>query len=254
MAADSISFSIEGEISLDTLADSMEALKGLLRALSSQHAPGSNIKWIVEDLAGGSVRTRLRGSADGNNADDVAAVASQYAAIGRAAAQREELPCADVVVEAVDRLLSAVQADGSEAIFEADGVTSRVDLSVWQRHVATRRSRSIGSVTGVINGINGSGQPYISVYEPGRGAAVRCYVNDDQLRWALNAWGESVYVRGRLTRDKRTRRKLEIRQIMTYWVVEDGEKRRFESARGAIQWRPQDPSPAQFIRELRDAE
>ncbi len=255
MAANSISFSIEGEITLDTLSDSMEALKRLLRELSSELVPGSNIRWIVDDLKGGSVHTTFRGSADGSSdMDDVAAVARQYAAIGQAAAMSDELPYADDVVEAVEELLSVAQSEGSEAIFEANGKTSRVNLMAWNRQLATGRSRAIGSVTGVIKGINGSGQPYISVYEQDRGAAVRCYVNEEQLRWALSAWGATVYVRGRLTRDRGSRRKREIRQIISFRVIEEQKNKRFESAFGAGEWRPGDPSSVELIRAVRDAE
>ena len=251
----SISFSIEGEVTLDTLSESMEALKRLLRELSSELVPGSNIKWIVEDLKGGSLHTTFRGSAaDSTKIDDVATVARQYAAIGEAVARSEPLPCAEDVVEAVEQLLAVAQTEGSEAIFEADGKTSRVDLGAWNRQLVTGRSRAIGSVTGVIKGINGSGQPYINVYEEDRGPAVRCYVNDEQLKWALSVWGETVYIHGRLTRDRGSRRKREIRQIIKYRVVQKESNARFESAFGVGQWRLGDPSSVDLIRAARDAD
>ena len=253
--ANSISFAIEGEVTLDTLSESMEALKRLLRELSTELVPESNIRWIVENLSGGSLHTTFRGSAtDSSKMEDVATVARRYADIGEAVASSEELPCAADVVEAVEELLAVAQAGGTEAIFQADGKTARVNLAAWNRRLATGRSRAIGSVTGVIKGINGSGQPYINVYEDDRGPAVRCYVNDEQLKWALSVWGETVYVHGRLARDRLTRQKREIRQIIRYRVVQKQENARFENAFGAGQWRSGDPLPADLIRAVRDAD
>lgn len=255
MAADSISFSIEGEITLDTLSDSMEALKRLLTELTSELVPGSKIKWIVDDLKGGSVHSTFRGSAiGGGSMDDVTTVAREYAAIGDAVARSDELPCAGQVVEAVEDLLAIAQSEGSEAIFEADGKESRVNLRAWNRRLVTGRSRAIGSVTGVIKGINGSGQPYISVYENDRGPAVRCYVSDEQLMWALSAWGMTVYVHGHLTRDAASRRKREIRQIIRYRVVPEPTTKHFEDAFGVGEWRSGDPSSVELIRAARDAD
>ena len=253
MTDQSISFSIEGEITLDTLCDSMEALKRLLRQLTSEIVPGSNIRWVVDELQAASLHTTFRGDAVADSsAEDVTKVAKEYAAIGEAVAHGDELPCAAEVVEAVEELLSAAQQDGSEAVFIADGKTSRVDLRAWNRKLATGRSRALGSVTGVIKGINGSGQPYITIYERERGAAVRCYVNEKQLKWALSAWGATVYVQGRLTRERSSRRKREIRQIINYRVVSDNRTGRFEEAFGVGEWQVGDPSSVQLIRAIRD--
>ena len=255
MAMDSISFSIEGEITLDTLSESMEALKKLLRRLTAELAPGADIRWVVDDLKGGSVHTTLRGSAvTGGSLDDVGKVAKGYAAIGRAVEKGEELPCGEEVIEAVEELLLAAKEDGSEATIAVEGEASRIDLQAWNRQLTSGRSRAIGSVTGVIKGINGSGQPYISVYGHEGGAAVRCFVDEEQLKWALTAWGATVYVQGRLTRDKRSRRRRDIRQIIRYWMIDKEKNGRFEDAFGVGEWRPGDPSSVELIRAARDSD
>lgn len=254
MATDTISFSVTGEITLDTLSASLDALRTLLSRLSSELAPDADIRWIVNELKAGSVHTTLRGSvAEAGSVDDVDAVTRGYAAIGRAVQQGDEPPCGDMVVEAVEELLSAAKQGGTEATIEAGGKSSTINLQTWRPRSAAGQSRAIGSVIGIIKGINASRQPYVSVYEPNGGSAVRCFVDDQQLKWALSAWGETVYIQGQLTRDRASRRKREIRRIINYHVMGVDRVRRFEDAFGVGNWQPGDPTSVELIRASRDS-
>ncbi len=254
MATNSVSFSLEGEISLDTLAKTAASLKKVLSELATEVVPGAEIRWVVDELASGGMRTTVRGCVSkGSKPSDVDKIARQYVAIGRAAGNGQALPCSDKVVDAVEELLWIAKAEGSEAIFGANGDASRIDLQSWSRMQTSAQSRAIGSVVGVIKGINGQRQPYVSVYEQGSNAAVRCFVDQEQLKWALASWGSKVFIRGHLTRDRRSRRKREIRQIITYRVADDSKSDRFEDAFGVGQWQPGDPTSVDLVRASRES-
>ena len=255
MPNDTISFGIDGEVTIKTVEDTVVSLRKVLDRLTADVAPWAKVTWVLGELDGGSLRATFRGCpAEGGSDSDVTSIVTRYADVGVAVAAGKELPCTEGVVQAVEDLLSVAQRSGSEATFAADGRTLRVDLRTWKHSHARGASRAIGSVTGVIKGISASGQPHISVYESANARAVRCYVTEEQLQWALSAWGETVYVLGNLTRDRNSRGKREIRQVIKYRVLQDEMGSRFEDAFGVGKWQPGDPTSVAVIRAARDEE
>ncbi len=255
MTEETISFAIDGEVTLEILAGTTDALHQLLRQLSGEAAPGAKIKWLLRHLEGGSLHTAFAASSH-TEADRERArrVTEQYLDLGRAYERGEQPLSSDAVLEAAETLLSRAQASGTAARFGAGGQMAIVDLRRWAPSAARGWTKSIGSVTGTLEAINLHGQPYVTVYEQCSGQRVRCYLSPAQRDLAASSLGKRVLVRGTLTQEAQTRRKREIRKIIKIDVLAEAGEYRMENAFGAGRWQDGYPTSDMIIRELRDWE
>lgn len=69
---------------LDVFAESMQRFRRLIDVLTQEVSGKANIRWIVDDLAGGSAIATIRGEAE--QEEDVERVVRAYPIVGRSLA------------------------------------------------------------------------------------------------------------------------------------------------------------------------
>ncbi len=250
-----VSLGLEGDVTIETVAKSAEALHRLLVALAGEVGPTVKIEWVPEDLRIGSLHSTYQAKLlEGTTVGEAGQVVENYGHLGERLERHEELPNSQDVVGAAERLLKDVRASAHELVLGTASGDAVVDLRAARPIKRIERQQSIGSATGRVQTLSGRTSLQFVLYEEWTDQAVRCYAQEHQAEELRAIWGRRVRVKGALTRIPRTRRILSIRNISVIEALPEEPPARFESARGAIQWRPQDLSPAQFIRELRDAE
>ncbi len=250
-----VSLGLEGDVTIETVAKSAAALHRLLVALAGEVGPTVKIEWVPEDLRVGSLHSTYQAKLlEDTTVGEAGQVVERYGRLGERLGRHEELPNSQDVVGAAERLLSDVRASAYELVLGTASGDAIVDLRTAPTTKRIERRSSIGSATGRVQTLSGRTSLQFVLYEEWTDQAIRCYAQEHQAEELRAIWGRRVRVQGTLTRMPRTRRILSIRNISEIEALPDEPPSRFESARGAIQWRPQDPSPAQFVRELRDAE
>ena len=253
MRNDTLTFALDGQVTIDTLVKSVVELRKVVSGLTREVAPGANLDWIVEDLRGGSMAVEMRGS-PGPESDltDVEAVSDAWLALGRQMAEGSEPAYSADVVRSCRELRRIAHGGDNRMTFgnTIDDVVIRTDAQV--RTPAPTKSR--GSVTGRIQTISRRRSLKFTLYELRTDVAVQCYLGSDQQELMRERWGRLACVRGTLTRDFDSGRPLSVRQITDIEIMDDLPVHHFERGRGVSPWRPGDTPSEEIIRELRDAE
>lgn len=251
----SVSLGLDGDVTIETVAKSAEALHRLLVALAGEVGPTVEIEWVPEDLRIGSLYSTYWARPVGTTTTaEAGQVVENYCQLGEQLERHEELPNSKEVVDAVDRLLGQACSSAEELVLGTPSGDAVIDLRAVQPKPRSEPHKSVGSVTGRVQTLSGRTSLQFVLYREWTDEAIRCYARDDQVEALRAIWGRRARVGGMLTRVLRTRRIVSIRDITTIEPLPDEPGQRFEEARGAIEWSPGHPSPEHFIRELRDGE
>lgn len=250
-----VSMGLEGDVTIASVAKSTEALRQLLIALAGEVGSSVKIDWVPEDLRIGSLYSIYRARPRGDTTvAEAGRVVERYCELGERLERHEELPNDQDVVDAVDRLLKQARMTADELVLGTPSRDAIIDLRTERPSVHRAAYNSYGSVTGRVQTLSDRQSLQFVLYQEWTEQAVRCYARADQGEELRAIWGKRVCVHGEITRTHQTRRIVSIRHVSAIDVLPDEPERRFEDARGVLQWSPEDPSPERFIRELRDAE
>ena len=253
MQNDTLTFALDGQVTIDTLVKSVVELRRVVSGLSREVAPGANLSWIVEDLRGGSMAVEMRGASEtGASLSDVEAVSDAWLTLGRQMAEGSEPTYSMDVIRSCRELRRIAHSGGNRMTIgnTIDDVVIRTD----GQSQTPAPTRSYGSVTGRIQTISSRRSLKFTLYELRTDVAVQCYLGSGQQELMRERWGRLACVRGTLTRDFDTGLPLSVRQITDIEIMTDLPAYRFEQARGVSPWRPGDTPAEEMIRELRDAE
>ena len=113
---------------------------------------------------------------------------------------------------------------------------------------------SFGAIEGVVQTLSSRRGLRFTLYDSAYDKAVSCYLEQGREDMMRNVWGRRAVIEGRVTRDPETGRPLSIRRVAAVEVVPDYPPGSYRLARGIIPLRPDDPSPEEAIRRVRDAE
>jgi len=253
MSGQTISFSIGGEVSLSALKRSIEQFQKIIDGLGADVAPGSKLRWVVDDLRGGSMAVTVRGlSASESEARAEEAVADGWLKLGRQLADGKPLSFSKPVVEATEALQRSARGCAPAMIFGSNG--DDIVISTDPSGSAPTSMISFGSVTGRVQTVSNRNSLRFTIYQDHTDLAVPCYLRQGQEEQVRGTWGRRACVSGTLSRDAVSGRPLALREITDIELFPDVPVRRFEDARATGVWSPGDPLPEELIRELRDAE
>jgi hypothetical protein len=255
MANESVTLALDGDIGLAEFAIAVTHLRDLVRSLASEVAPGARIDWYIEHLDSSSAVVTARAESDDDAS--VALVTRGYLAVGRALEAREPIPFSSPVKSAALEIASVIDGRVEAVRFEtseADAVVRGYDSVVEPAFERQPLRRSWGAVEGVVQTLSSRRGLRFTLFDTIYDKAVSCYLSEGQEDLMRNAWGRRALVEGAVTREPDTGRPISIRQIIDVEILPDYPAGSYRLARGVIPLAPNDPSPEEAIRRVRDAQ
>lgn len=260
---DSLTITLEGEVTLQVFTRTLVSLQDLINAISHEVAGKADIRWVITGLESGSTTATMRGIERSANQFPVTRVIEAYEEVGESLQSNRPPPerlGAAVALRVADfkRVVTShvtdvrMETEDFDAILKVDHLSPVTPIGEPMRLVE-KPNWSYGSVRGRVQAASSRGQLRFTLYESVNDRAVSCYLGEHQDALITENWGRSVYVSGRVTRDPDTGRPLAIRRITEMVPVPEFEPGSWRDAKGAYGWRDGDPLPERVIRESRDA-
>lgn len=253
MALETVTFELQGDVSLEQFSSGVQHFAGLVKALSTG-ANASGLRWVIVGLeAGSAIATAGAVRENGYRVDQVEQVVRSYLEVGEALAGGHAIPF-DPPVQKEARALAGILKTGVRAIrFE----TAEADAIV-EEMPAVRRAMGVanhGAVTGRVQSLSSRAGLRFTLFDLLNDRPVSCYLTEGSEDLMRDVWDMVATVEGLVSRDPVTGRPLAVRKITRVAVVHDeGEPDGYRRARGA-QLRVAGEAPAEErIRRLRDAQ
>jgi len=253
---DSVTFRIDGEVTIDELGLAFGRFAELLAALQEQGE--ANVRWVLADLSYSSaIAVAQAVPQDDDAVAAVPALVRSYLDAAKFADGRIEI----VGLGAIgSRVLDAVLA-----LTELAGVTHAVVLETDEDDVVFHapalrvapagpqnapNAKSYGTVRGRVETVSRHRRLRFNLYELATDRSVSCYLKPGDEEMMRDAWGKVADVAGTVTRDGLTGRALAIRGVTDVRVVDEGDPLGFLRALGVVP--AKDPAEV-VIRRVRDA-
>lgn len=246
---DSVTFRLDGEVTIDKLSDAFVRFRAVLEALEEDQ--GARVRWVLAGLDYGSAAATARAEPlDEESEAKISAIAARYVAAGRQVSRGETDPSRRLLRAVRD--LTDLANDNNRIILENadDDVIFTAPVNQAPAIVAPQMTKSFGTVRGRVETLSHRKDLRFTLYELTSDRPVSCYLladDEDQMR---DAWGHVADVTGVVSRDADTGRPLAVRRVTSVDVVNEGETMGFLKARGAVGG----SEPAEsVIRRIRDA-
>ena len=250
MVGDNLTLEIGGEVSLQDLADGFVRFRKLIDALTDEVSEKAGITWVVDDLRPGSAVATIRGEAP--KPEDVGRVVHAYGIVGRSLQHGEPIPYSEKVRRSARDLLSLLGGKVISIRFETPDEEWTVVTPAAR--VASMGPRSaFGAIEGRIETLTRRKGLRFILYDTLHDRAVACYLNEDQEELMRGGWGRRAIVEGLVTRDPVTGLPATIRQVRNIEFLPESARGSYRNARGVLPFSPDEASPEEVIRRLRDA-
>lgn len=255
--SETLTVALEGpDISLSSFASAVGALDGLLKDLSAEVAPGSQLVWEIDDLQMGSAIATIRGRTVAGDPEGVTRVSTAYETIGAALATGSPIPYSEPITGHV-AALTAVLNDHVRALrletANQDFTITGSGANLPSAGNAGRPLISLGAVEGRVQTLSNRGGLRFTLYDTLDDRAVACYLKPDEEDRVQMLWGRRVIVEGEIRRDPWSGRPTVIRQITEVVPMPEHGPDDWRAAKGALAefWR--DEPAEESIRRIRDA-
>jgi hypothetical protein len=250
MAGDSVTFRLDGELTIDKVADAFARFGTVLDALGQEQK--ARVRWILAGLDFGSAGITARAEPlDDDSVVKIPLMTERFLSAGRQVSRGEpdeERPLLRLV-----RDLTAFADEHNRVILETadDEVIFSAPVPIAISTTASpQTTKSLGTLRGRVETLSHRKGFRFTLYELATDQPVSCYLQADHEDLMRNAWGHIADVTGIVTRDRDTGRPLAVRSVTSVDVVNEGEPMGFLRARGVIGG----SEPAEVvIRRIRDA-
>jgi hypothetical protein len=250
VAGDSVTFRLDGELTIDKVADAFARFRAVLDALEQDQ--DARVRWVLAGLDYGSAGITARAEPlDDDAVAKISVMTERYLFAGRQVLSGEPdqgRPLLRLVrdltdvADAQNRVILETADD--EVIFTAPVPLATVTTAVPQT------TKSLGTVRGRVETLSHRKGFRFTLYELASDRPVSCYLQADHEDLMRDAWGHIADVTGVVTRDADTGRPLAVRRVTSVDVVNEGGTMGFLRARGAVGG----SEPAErVIRRIRDA-
>lgn len=209
-----ITLALDGEVSLDDLEQAMHKLKSLLSALQGENGKGHKLRWIVEEMRGGSAVASFCGI--GPMAPVVVAA---YAKTGNEASLGR-LPSSPAIRSIMLGLTGIIGKNGVTSMrFQTrqrdaeifTPLSENVNLASPQQLIPAEPA--IGSVQGRIQTIASHASLQFTMYDLHTDRSISCYLEPGSEDYMRKAWGKIAVVSGLVRRHPRTGEPTTVRGI-----------------------------------------
>ncbi len=249
MAGDSVTFRIDGELTIEKVADAFSRFGKVLQALERDQL--AHVRWVLAGLDYGSAAITARAEPlDDDAVAKIATMTEQYLSAGRDVSTGR-LDGATPLLRVV-RDLTEIADEENRVILETadDELIFTAPVSPVRMPAGTQTTKSLGTVRGRVETLSHRKGLRFTLYELTTDRPVSCYLHADHEDLMRDAWGRIADVTGVVTRDADTGRPLAVRRVMSVDVVTEGEAMGFLRARGVVGGT--EPADA-VVRRIRDA-
>lgn len=249
----SVTLALNGEPTLNELADAASALRELLIVLNSQVAQRVKVEWTVDALEISSAVLSFRGTETDSQAAE--AVAAAYLSVGRDLASGRRIADFDpMVARPVQSMVEIINGHVPSIRFETldDDVTFGRLNAVEPDARPSDIPGAYGAVLGRVQTLSSRGSLRFTLYDLLHNKAVSCYLREDQQDIMRNAWDRVALVRGWIKRDSETGRPTSVRRVRSIELRAEGVPGEWRDAIGVLP--SSDENWESVVRRVRDAQ
>ena len=252
MAADTLTFALNGEVTLQEYARAINEFSGLISELSKEVSGEANIDWSVDDLHYGSAVASIRG--ESANITAVERVVVAYTNIGKSIEKGERIAYSRAVQLRVQALTSVV--DGKVTSMQFASVYGEATIGRYSGDGQTQTGKiiySLGTVTGLVETLSKRKQYRLVVYDALSDHAITCFLTDEQEEQMRSVWGKRVVVSGTIGRDAITGKPVTVKRVTDIREMREIKPGSYKRARGILPNATLYKSAVEIIREVRNA-
>lgn len=248
-----VTFALEGDVTLDQFSEAVRHFNNLLLQLTQEVAADTKIEWDIEDLRSGSAILAVAGRADSD--EPVQRVVSAFEDVGQSLQQHAPISYSRHVVREAEAITKLISTDIKAVRFS----TARVEAIIYGTFDAkkigfTKPMVSFGTVKGRVQSISNRGKLRFTLYDSVFDRPVSCYVSEEQQNILLDIWDKVVFVSGRVTRQPDSGQPVSVREVKVIDIVPMIEPGSYRQARGALAEATAVEPAEVSIRRMRDAE
>ena len=252
MPGDSVTFRLDGEVTISKLSDAFSRFARVLDELERNRS--AHLRWVLSDLSYGSaLATAQAVPIDDESAALVPVIVDDFLAAARQVSKGEvsgNRPLLRLVRDLTDVADETNQVVLETADDEIIFVAPVVPLPTTPAAHQPQTTKSLGTVRGRVETLSHRKGLRFTLYELAPDRAVSCYLQADNEELMRDAWGRIADVTGLVSRDADTGRPLTIRRVTRVEVIEEGNPTAYLGARGVVGGT--EPAEA-IIRRIRDA-
>lgn len=251
MAKETLTFALEGDITLASFASALGEFNALLGNLSKEVGNNSPVEWVVEELYAGSAIATFHGVYE--NVKIVETIVDAYEQVGEALAFGRDIPFSEAVRKNCRNITGVLNGKVTSLRFE----TPERDFIISGRSQIGEKAPpmhySLGTVKGTIQTVSMRKKLNFTVWNALFDKPVSCYIHEGQEELLRQSWGKRAVVTGRIGRQAESGRPIVIREVKNIEIIEKPERGSYKRARGVLPWKQGDEKPEVVLRRMRNA-
>jgi len=251
LAKETLTFALEGDITLASFASALTDFNALLANLSKEVGGNAPIEWMVDELYSGSAIASFHGVYQ--NAQIVEAVVDAYEKVGEALANGREIPFSEAVRKRAYNITDMLDGKITALRFETPTQDYIISGRSQIGEKAAAMKYSLGTVKGLIETLSMRKKLSFTIWDSLFDKPVNCYLREGAEEQMRNSWGKNAVVTGKIGRQAKTGRPIVIRDVNAIQILDFPEPGSYKRARGVLPWSPEDEKPEVLLRRLRDA-
>jgi hypothetical protein len=248
---DTLTFVLEGEVTLSSYAAAMAEFNALLNNLGKEVGGNAGIDWVVDELFAGSAVATFHGLYE--DVKVVETVVDAYEVVGDALASGREIPYSEPVRRNAWNLTSLLDGKITSLRFETPAREFIVSSKSKIGEKAVPMKYSLGTVKGTIQTLTMRRKLSFTIWDTLFDKPVNCYLKEGEEERMRYAWGKRAVVTGRIGRQSESGRPIVIREVKDIHILENAEPGSYKRARGVLPWSQGDEKPEDVLRRMRNA-
>jgi hypothetical protein len=251
MPKDTLTFALEGDVTLGNFAKTLTEFNALLNNLSREVGKNAAIDWMVEELYAGSAIATFHGFFE--DVAVVEAVVDAYEKVGESLANGTEMPFSEAVRRNAWNITNILDGQITSLRFE----TPARDFVVSGKTISGAKSLpmkySLGTVKGMVQTVSMRKKLSFTVWDALFDKPVNCYLKEGDEERMRSVWGKRAVISGKIGRQAESGRPIVIREVKSIHVLGEAEPGSYKRARGVLPWQPGDEKPEDTLRRMRNA-
>lgn len=251
MAKETLTFALEGDITLASFAGALGEFNALLGNLSKEVGNNSPVEWVVEELFAGSATATFHGIYD--DVKIVETIVEAYEEVGEALSSGRDIPFSEAVRKNCRNITGVLNGKVTAIRFETPERDFIISGKSQIGEKAAPMKYSLGAVKGTIQTLSMRKKLSFTVWDSLFDKPVSCYLKEGQEELMREAWGKRAVVSGRIGRQAESGRPVVIREVKSIEIIDKPERGSYKHARGVLPWKQGDEKPEVTLRRMRNA-